>query len=243
MDMPPQVEYRIERPSPVSEQTAFTALAKSAQAVAQRAQAAISPEQSPLERTLPPLDYRSPALTKEDRVALVESMRASRLNRLSQGVDAPKSYVGDRIRLAVAYAKAHDAIARGDTDSLDIRAARCRMVAVALDRRAGQYVNGGERAASVARQSLSSEAVDACHDAMKRASASGKVAGVREPTSVLPRAADAERTPVRLAAVQPSPVRLDLPRPERVRIDPQPSQRTRIDPIGHARAASLGNGR
>jgi hypothetical protein len=235
MDLPPPVKYHIERPAPSADRAAFEAISNSARAVAQRVRDAITPEPSPIDRALPPLDYRSPALTREDRVALVGSMQANRLNRLSQGVDAPQSYVGDRIRLAVAYAKAQDAIARGDTDSVEIRAARCRMVAVALDRRAGQYVNGGEQAASTARASLSKDTVEACHDAMRRASASRKVAGVREPTSVLPEARHAEKAPVRLALNQAPAVRVDLPRPERVRIDPRPSERVRIDPKGTER--------
>lgn len=251
-DMPPPVQYHIERPAPAADRGAFAALSQSMGAVAQRARDAITPERSGIEKGLPPLDLRSKALTGEDRVALVAGLQANRAGELGKGANAPQSYVGDRIRLAAAYTQAGDAIRQGRSDPAELKAVRCRMVAVTMDGRAGSYLKGGEEAARDARASVSPDVIRECRETAAKARVRQNDGHAADRTSISPTMEHRARTEgrqVRLALHQPAPVRLDLPASHRVsinpqgtqpvRIDPKGSERTRIDPVMHARAAGM----
>ena len=102
---------------------------------------------------LPQIDTKSAALTQYDRLALAEAMRASQkgdMSRLREG--ATSTYIADRIAIAQAY----NAGGKG-MSARDAKAIRCAMVAAALDRSAGRYVVGGEKAASAARAAVAAE--------------------------------------------------------------------------------------
>lgn len=210
LDMPPQpAAYHIERAAPVQEQTAFSAIVAASRAVSERFR--ISSEPAPAERMLPQIDPKSPALTQADRVALVSAMRANWRGDLAQGSGArPSSYVGDRIAVAVAFAGAREPMSRGELDSSAAHAISCRMVGVALDRRAGAYLKGGEAAAEAARRSISPEKLAGCREAVR--SAQARNAPPRPVARVIPSASIDPTVTTR--------VRLDLQVRPRVRIDP-----------------------
>lgn len=270
IDTPPAPpQYHLERVAPAAQAdpSAFNAVSNAMKAVAERSRAAIMPEQSPLEKALPAIDVKSAALTQADRVALVGAMRANDAGDLSSNRTAvPNSYVGERIRLASAYA----AVPHDGSDLDKAHQARCRMIALAMDRRAGAYVEGGEMAANRARASIDPAMAAECRvkaEAVRRETTQAQRAaktrvdpelastpGARTPidpthsklTSINPTPSQRVRIdPVRLSSKQAEPVRLDLPAPHRVRIDFKPQERTRIDPgmgVQAARSAAAGRG-
>ena len=231
IDLPPQPAYHVERavPAPSAAASAMTAVAGASRALSERLRVGTDP--SPAERMLPAIDPASAALTRADRVALVDAMRSNWRGSLASGVGRPDSYVGDRIAVAVQFAGARDALSRGALDSERAHAVHCRMVGIALDRRAGAYLKGGEEAARAARASVTPETVAGCRDVVAAGRAQGpvprRVAAVRvDPVRVSSTAA-----PVRIDLPRCAPARIDLPASHLTRIDPQPSRRVRIDPV------------
>lgn len=219
MDMPPPkaVEYRIERPARAPDGAMKQVSAAIAEARAK------APALPPTDRMLPPVDLRSAALSQRDRQAMLAGSQASREGRLAQGVAAPASYVGDRVRLAAVRVRAMEASGQGRLVAADAHAVRCRTIAVAMDRRAGAYVAGGERAAEAARRSIPQAAVEQCR----------KLIAQR----------DRAPSPTELAsATRREPVRVDPQLTQRrpVGIDPQAgrSQTVRIDPRVRQMAAT-----
>jgi hypothetical protein len=168
LDMPPQqvVEYRMERPAAtgVSAQAA-RAVAAARSATASRAS------------VIPAMDPASPAMTQADRAALEGSLRPGGMT--SGSFQLPDSYVGQRLKVSMALARA-SASSRDDAPSpVFVRELKCRMVALAMDTRAGAYVVGGEKAAEQARRSMPPEVLKACRivasQSQARADAASKV--------------------------------------------------------------------
>lgn len=227
MDMPPPrpaVEYRIEKPARAPEGTLKHVSTAIAQA---RAQAPRQPQALPeTSRMLPPIDLRSAALTERDRRAMLAGSQASREGRGAQSVPAPASYVGDRVRLAAVRVRAMEASGQGRLVAADAHAARCRTVAVAMDRRAGAYVVGGERAAEEARRSIPRAVVEECRKVIAQR---GRQPSPTELASVQ------RREPIRidpqLAQRQPVSINPEVGRTQPVRIDPRLLQAgaTRVD--------------
>lgn len=245
VDMPPQAPaYHIERAAPSDTMSqAVRSVSSAMQRVGERARAAITHEPSQVESTMVPLNVKSKALTREDRVALVGAMQANSRGDLGSASAAPQSYVGDRIRLAANLARIND---RGvaNVDVAEGKAFRCRMTALAMDKRAGAYVQGGEAAAQRARAAIPQEVLQACKKTAQEARRPDGQAAARTAQSITPVSGRATVThPVRLAHEQPSPVRIDLPEHRRVRIDFQPQKRTQINPDANlARQASMARG-
>lgn len=165
LDMPPQAPaYHIERAAPVAASVFDTIIAISHRTSPQG-------EASSVNRMLPEVDSKSQALSDEDRNAILDGMTANWNDELAQSKFAlPKSYVGERVALGLDYARMRSDPGAGAEDT---RSMRCRIIAVALDKRAGAYVVGGEAAASAARNSIPAEAIAACASSIKSAQARG----------------------------------------------------------------------
>lgn len=264
MDMPPQ--YHIEQSVQTVDIGVMSSLSNAKKAMVEYV-SSFAQKPSLVEGALPAIDVKSKSLTREDRLAMVEGMRSNRAGTLDKGVSAPNSYVGERLRLASGYAKAHDAIRLGTASETDLKALRCRMVGVAMDRRAGAYVQGGEAAAAKARASISQDDLKRCRDAAEKAMARverGRSAGVdpqrlaqssERRVGVSPEAnmrpvrvnLDEKRVRINLSEkpirinLQPQPkVRLDLKAPERVSVDPKPLAQQRGAQIANLSLAGKG---
>jgi hypothetical protein len=154
---------------------------------------------------LPQIDTKSPNLTRYDRLALAEAMRASQsgdMSNLREG--ATSTYIADRIAIAQAYNAGGKSAAGRDAKGL-----RCAMVAAALDRSAGRYVVGGEKAASAARAAVAGE-VKAC--ATLKAQADAKAMEGHCTSASLPAkgpAAGADRA--RLISPSKGPAKAEVP--------------------------------
>lgn len=235
MDMPPAAPtYSIERAAP--------ATSPMMRAVSAARNAALTPvgsvaDHDALVRILPRIDVTSAALTGGDRSALVASAEANRGSRLSGArISLPDSYVGQRIKLAIANSRMHDAQARGDLDLAMARDVGCRMVALVMDTRAGAYVMGGERAAAQSRAAVPKEMIDRC-----RRAASASVG--REGVCTTPHRGSQVATRVRIDPTPSTRVRVDPAPSTRVRIDPTPSKRTSVSPGAAAARAAAAAGR
>lgn len=211
MDMPPgqAEEYRLEAPAikPLSS-NGFENLVRLARARGEAAKAIGTDETA---RILPAMDPGSRALSDADRKSLAASAEAGPYGRLNEiGRDAPSSYVGDRVRLAALRAQALERSFQGNLKMEQAEALRCRTIAVAMDRRAGAYVVGGERTAEQARNAISPEAIAKCRETVAQQARQGHS---RPAVGIMP-----DRSHGHAAAPQ--------------RIDPVGSSRQRIDPIG-----------
>lgn len=186
LDMPPQqvVEYRMERP------VASGPMAQAAVAVASARRAAAGRE-----IVSPALDADSPAMTQQDRAAVLSSRRPGAMEAGS--IQLPDSYVGERLKVSMALARASAASRDEAPSPVFMRELKCRMVAVAMDRRAGAYVVGGERSAQEARAAMPAEVLRSCRivsqDAQRRADRAG-------PETSYADAPRADRPVTRLAA-------------------------------------------
>lgn len=149
MDMPPQVEYRIERPAPSRD----AGTARIAAAIAATRQAAASRSMV----HMPELDAASTSMTQQDRTAVLDIQRTMKSGQPVMSGGIPDSYVGERLKLAMAQARLGP-----EASAMDVRQVRCRMVAMSLDARAGAYSVGGERGAQAARQSIPQATLDEC---------------------------------------------------------------------------------
>lgn len=251
MDMPPPVavEYRIERPAAGVPDRALSPIS-GAVAQARRDSVRTADRLPSADAILPRIDPRSSALTQDDRRAIVSGMDASRAGRLGQGVQAPDGYVGDRVRLAALRVDAMERSVQGRLVAQDAHAVRCRTIAVALDRRAGAYVEGGEIAAERARRAIPARSVEECREIIAqrgRAPSAAEVAHSRPvspgrdhgagPVRTSPDAVRRQAVGVDPRVVHRDPVRVDpeagrrqavsvdlrIPRRDPVRIDPQAS--------------------
>lgn len=149
MDMPPQqVEYRIERPAPAAD----PASARIARAMAAARQ---SPRQASW--AMPDLDASSPTMSSQDRTAVGDIQRMARTGQVSMSGGIPDSYVGERMKLAMAQARLGV-----DSAPADLRQVRCRMVAMTMDARAGSYVAGGTQGAEAARRAIPQSVLAEC---------------------------------------------------------------------------------
>lgn len=246
MDMPPQ--YHIEQSVQTVDRGVMSSLSNAKKAMVEYV-SSFAQKPSLTESALPAIDVKSKALTREDRLAMVEGMRANRSGTLDKGVSAPNSYVGDRLRLASGYAKAHDAIRLGTASETDLKALRCRMIGVAMDKRAGAYLQGGEPAAAKARASISQDDLKKCREAAEKAMArlekspsvgvtpqrlaqsSERRVGVSPEANMRPVRINLDEKRVRINLsekpirinLQPQPrINLDLKAQERIAIDPKP---------------------
>lgn len=203
IDMPPQpVAYHVERPAPVGQTPDFRAIVAASRAVSERLRVSEGP--SLAQSLLPGLDPASPAMTDQDRSALVGAMRADWGAGMAEGrLARPDSYVGDRIGVAHAFANARLSMAAGSLDSVDAHAVQCRVVALALDARAGRYLAGGEVAAQRARSAVTPEMRRDCAASIEAARGRTAPPQVRAAVPVAGRA-DAART---LVARVDQPVR------------------------------------
>lgn len=189
LDMPPQhvVEYRMERPAPamgVSSQAA-RAIADARNASAARGS------------VIPAMDPSSSAMTPADRAAIAGSQRKDGMANGS--FQLPDSYVGQRLKVSMALSRASTA-SRDDAPSpVFLRELKCRMIALAMDKRAGAYVVGGERAAERSRSAMPPEVLKACRivasqSQARAAAAAGDTEACRETsTSPAVRAPDPRR--------------------------------------------------
>lgn len=152
MDMPPaQVEYRIERPAPAMDARSariMAAMSSARQAAASKAS------------FLPALDAASASMSAQDRNAVGDIRRTAATGRGSMSGGIPDSYVGERLKLAMAQSR----VLAGGTPS-DVRQVRCRMVALTMDARAGAFVVGGERGAEMARRAIPQSVMAECRAA------------------------------------------------------------------------------
>ena len=223
MDMPPgqAVEYHMEAPAPaILSANGLENILRVARA--RRVFTEVENGQD-ASKILPRIDPASKALTDRDRRSLADGITAGPYGRDEKSASAaPASYVGDRVRLAALRAQALEQSFQGNLKREQAEALRCRTIAVAMDKRAGSYVMGGERAAEMARNAISPEAIAKCREAVAQRSRPTEV--TRSPVSISP-----ERP---RAAV---PQRIDLVGTERQRIDPVGSVRQRIDPVGSVR--------
>lgn len=230
MDMPPaQPEYRVERAAP-----APSAMMKAVAVMRNEAltRSGALADHGTMERILPRIDVRSPALSQQDRNAMVQSMEAGRTEKLGQArISLPDSYVGQRLKFAIANARVNEARMQGDLDPGMVREARCRMVALALDGRAGAYVVGGEKAAADARAAVPREMVVRCQQAAQKA----RMVSISEKEGICTSPSDVSPKLTRVASVSISPtpsrrVSIDPDHSRRVSINPTPSKRVSIDP-------------
>lgn len=238
MDMPPQqvVEYRIQAPTPARDSAIRGVSGFLSGAESQAPQ--LLRDGAIRNSALPQIDLSSKALTQGDREGLLVAARANGRGTLgSTGVVMPEGYVAERIRTAMRLARLQDR--RDPVADAEARAFRCAVVANLMDRRAGAYVKGGERAAAEARASVPRSVQAECRGVAGQAarlSTDGVPSMVRidgrmtkgvKPVSAAP--VVEEKAPVR---VDPKPVRLTRIDPEpsvRVRIDPTPSKKVRLD--------------
>lgn len=101
MDMPPaSPAYTIERAAPA---TSPMMRSVSAARNAARTRPGVVADHDTMERIMPRIDVRSAALTQQDRTALAASIEASpAAGNGNARVAIPDSYVGQRIKLAIA---------------------------------------------------------------------------------------------------------------------------------------------
>jgi hypothetical protein len=224
MDMPPAAPaYAIERAAPATSPM-MRAVSAARNAVLTRPGSVT--DHDTVERIMPRIDVRSAALTREDRTAMVASAEASRAGALGNArVSIPDSYVGQRIKLAIANDRLHEAQGRGDLDPAMARDVSCRMVAIAMDARAGAYVMGGEKAAAQARAAVPAEMLARCRQTAMAETAQRE--GVCTTDSRAPSRVAAR---VRIDPVQSRRVSIDPAGSKRVSIDPTPSKKVSIDP-------------
>lgn len=220
MDMPPgqAVEYRLEAPAPRALSTnGIDNLLRLARAKRDVSRAS----GGDVERVLPAIDPASKALSGADRKAMAEGITAGPYGRISDVArDAPASYVGDRVRLAALRAQALEQSFQGNLKMEQAEAIRCRTIAIAMDRRAGAYVVGGERTAEQARKAISPEAIAKCRETVARHTQHGG-----------PQHAAVGISPDRSRPVAAGLQRVDLAASPRQRIDPVGSVRQRIDSV------------
>lgn len=238
----PPPSYQIERPAPSDAMAqAARSVADSVRMVAERTREALTPKPSQIEATLPAIDASSRALTREDRLALAATISENDRGTLADRKSAPSSYVGDRIRLAVDLARMQD---RGlaNIPHAEAAAFRCRMTAVAMDARAGRYVQGGEAAASSARRQVPQHVLAACRTVVadRRMGVPSPIEA-RQPRAIDPSAGrPVHPTRMALTSTEQRPVRIDLPAPHRVRIDFKPQTRVHVDPVADQRRSAPG---
>lgn len=245
MDMPPQqvVEYRMERPILSTEglmnliavakemrmksaKSIETDLAKDMTAKATESVDAGLPSSGVI---LPKVDVGSAALTQGDRKAMVAGMDARGDGAELKKVSAPASYIGDRVRLAAVRAKAVEDATQGRLRTEEAQAVRCRTIAVAMDRRAGAYVVGGEKAARTARGAIPQTSIEECRKMMgQHVQQTARGQGVRSVTPESARHLGPQR--VDIAQSRTNLQRIDPQHSTLQRIDPQASARQRIDP-------------
>lgn len=169
IDLPPQsVEYRIEAPAPaVSSQTA--AISK-----------AISASRNGLSRpviVLPAIDQKNPSLSAEDRSAAKDESVTMKSGSPSLSNGIPDSYIGMRLKLAIAQARLVGDAKAGEYSPQMALQVRCRAVAVVMDKRAGKFVVGGEAAAQKARLSIDPKIIQQCKSAVEKAARYNKGEG------------------------------------------------------------------
>lgn len=235
MDMPPAAPaYTIERAAPATSPMMRAVSAARNAALTRPGSVA---DHDAMERIMPRIDVKSAALTQQDRTALVASAEASRSGGLGNArVSIPDSYVGQRIKLAIANERMHEAQGRGDLDPALARDVSCRMVAVAMDARAGAYVMGGEKAAAQSRAAVPAEMLARCRQSAMAVTAQRE--GVCTTDSRAPSRIAAR---VRIAPVQSKRVSIDPTPSKKVSIDPTPPRKVSIDPsMAAARAAASG---
>ena len=227
IDMPPQAPvYHIEAAAPVQDNSLFSSLVSASRAIKDRVMA--SSELSPMEKMSPPLNLKSPALTKEDRIALVSAYRATWQGELAAArINIPKSYIGNRIAMSIEFAN----IRR--KEKLDVSAAkalRCRMIASAFDSRAGLYLKGGEKAANQARLSISARQINECKKFVIASTnrSTPPIKTVKAPISV--RLSVNASDPVRIDTMSRSSERNDLKQDDRNRVNIKNSEPVRIEP-------------
>ena len=194
-------------------------------------------------RKLPPLDFKSPKLTQAERQGMAAVFEASGRGGIAggglgaTGVSIPDGYIARRMGAAVLTARLADRSQAGhEVSAKAIDAVRCRLVAVVMDPRAGDYVKGGERAAAASRAALSKGDVERCGPSIAEQAArlSSQRVGVDPSAS---RSVSAMRTSIapvaqRLAAVSVSPRGST-----RVSVDPTPSKRVSVTPTGSKRVS------
>lgn len=243
MDMPPTavVEYRVEKPAARGEGILARAMAF-VKGGPQEVSEHVDRSAVIAARGLPKIDFSSKALTKGDREGLVVGMEASREGRLgSTGIRMPEGYVAQRLRIAMQADRIREAVSHDRTVGLaEARAHRCQVVRTVMDRRAGLYVQGGEKAAAAARASLPQAAKDECRGIMGQAN---MLNAGRPPKHIDPVARILERHTDPLASLDiltPRPIitpsastRTSITpatvRPQPVRIDPVATQPIRLD--------------
>lgn len=236
MDMPPQqvVEYKMEQASPSMLDSIMAKAGALSLAAKQTAQEAYNGwadrGKSDVERMLPPLDMSSQALVKSDRIALLQATQANREGRLhSADIQAPKGYVGDRIRASMKLAQVHEQ-GRGHTlSAAEVKAYRCQVVTAVMQPRAGAYLQGGEKAATAARAAIPKDWLAECKTGGALAAQAQAIAAGRNPSSVRPVARGPMTThPEALAEGQQ--IRINPEPIKRIRVNPEGIKRIRIDP-------------
>lgn len=236
MDMPPTtvVEYRVEKPAAREEGILAKAMAF-VKGGPQEVSDHVDRSAMIAARGLPRIDLASKALTRADREGMVVGMEASREGRLgSTGVRMPEGYVAERLRIAMQADRIREAVAHDRIVGMaEARAHRCQVVRTVMDRRAGLYVEGGEKSASAARRTIPEAVAKECRGIMAQAVALDSAQSHRRIDPQVGMAATASRSGV--APRADMAVRLDLKSPDRTRLDPVSSKRTSIEPVSHRR--------
>ena len=238
MDMPPQqvVEYRIQAPTPGRDSAIRGVSGFLSGAESQAPQ--LLRDGAIRNSALPQIDLSSKALTQGDREGLLVAARANGRGTLGNtGVVMPEGYVAERIRTAMRLARLQDR--RDAVADAEARAFRCSVVANLMDRRAGAYVKGGERAAAEARASVPKSVVAECRGVAGQAA---RIAadGAGRMTKIDGRITKGEvPAPIAPVVVAKAPVRLDFAPKRLTRIDPQPTPRVRIDLKGPSKGVEV----
>lgn len=161
IDMPPvEPVYEIQRAAPAID--SISAMLATSIAVARNQAASRGP-------ILLDLDMSSRSMSSQDKMAasdIKETLNTGQPVMGSSGI--PDSYVGERLKLAMAKVRLDEAQRDGSASEQDVRQVRCRMLSLALDKRAGAYVIGGERAAQEARNAIPANVIEECAAAAKK---------------------------------------------------------------------------
>jgi hypothetical protein len=215
VDLPPSVPViQIERAA-ISHKTSQALVAISSSAEKTRQKNDFSADSMPL------IDLKSKSLTQEDRQALLSAYKSISLDKINQA-KMPDSYVGSRIKAAIAFRQAKS---QGDRLSVEeAQNVRCKLVAVAVDKRAGLYVEGGEKAALDFRMSIPPQVLRECQAKASRISSST----VSYSSQTKPK--DLSRPTSSLANPQPAKLTISAPAPEKIRVAMEATRRIHVAP-------------
>jgi hypothetical protein len=235
MDMPPTqvVEYRIQDAgvgAPADFMSKAARFLGSERAGSSEATGP-NPHRVQASSLLPKIDPGSRSLTEAERHALVKTMDAVSERRLATtGLVMPKGYVAERIRTAMQQSRLEEKVTHGYAyTQQEAKAYRCQVVATVMDKRAGAYVHGGEKAAAASRAALSKDDLEACKPSLSLQAA--KAADARS-ISLMASATSAKSAirSIGMDAGRNGKVGIEPVRSSLTQVDPEHSRMTRVDP-------------